>query len=72
MKANPQGAHLFSRIWRTDSPSTPDAGLDEPEADPNVPNWDRHTIVGTNEELFKDYLRLTSVRHCRWRWRPSS
>ena len=28
----------------------------------NVPNWDRHTIVGTNPELFKDYLRLTSVR----------
>lgn len=28
----------------------------------NVPNWDRHTIVGTNLELFKDYLRLTSVR----------
>ena len=27
----------------------------------NVPNWDRHTIVGTSQEVFKDYLRLTSV-----------
>ena len=28
----------------------------------NVPNWDQHTIVGTSREIFKDYLRLTSVR----------
>jgi len=28
----------------------------------NVPNWDQHTIVGTSQEIFKDYLRLTSVR----------
>ncbi|KAI0705133.1 SAC3/GANP/Nin1/mts3/eIF-3 p25 family-domain-containing protein [Cytidiella melzeri] len=33
---------------------------DDPEADPNVPNWDRFTIVGTSQEKFKDYLRLTS------------
>ncbi|KAI0077733.1 hypothetical protein K474DRAFT_1684148 [Panus rudis PR-1116 ss-1] len=33
---------------------------DDPEGDPNVPNWDRHTIVGTSQEIFKDYLRLTS------------
>ncbi|KII85821.1 hypothetical protein PLICRDRAFT_44236 [Plicaturopsis crispa FD-325 SS-3] len=33
---------------------------DDPEADPNVPNWDRYTIVGTNQEIFKDYLRLTT------------
>lgn len=60
LKANPQGAHLFNRIWRADSPSTLGSNPDDPEADPNVPNWDRHTIVGTNQELFKDYLRLTS------------
>ncbi|KAG6334605.1 hypothetical protein ID866_4481 [Astraeus odoratus] len=60
LKANPQGAHLLNRIWRADSPSTPGSNPDDPEADPNVPNWDRHTIVGTNQELFKDYLRLTS------------
>ncbi|KAF9221368.1 hypothetical protein BS17DRAFT_797160 [Gyrodon lividus] len=59
-KAGPQGAHLFNRIWRADSPSTFGPNPDDPEADPNVPNWDRHTIVGTNQELFKDYLRLTS------------
>ncbi|EKM81933.1 hypothetical protein AGABI1DRAFT_112122 [Agaricus bisporus var. burnettii JB137-S8] len=33
---------------------------DEPEADPNVLDWDRHTIVGTCTDTFKDYLRLTS------------
>ncbi|KAF8449072.1 SAC3/GANP/Nin1/mts3/eIF-3 p25 family-domain-containing protein [Boletus edulis BED1] len=60
LKANSQGAHLLDRIWRADSPSTFGPNLDDPEADPNVPNWDRHTIVGTNQELFKDYLRLTS------------
>ncbi|KAI0343121.1 hypothetical protein BDW22DRAFT_1329180 [Trametopsis cervina] len=33
---------------------------DDPEANPDVPNWDRFTIVGTSREKFKDYLRLTS------------
>jgi hypothetical protein len=28
----------------------------------NVLDWDRHTIVGTCTDIFKDYLRLTSVR----------
>jgi len=28
--------------------------------DPNVLNWDRHTIVGRSKELEKPYLRLTS------------
>ncbi|KAI9464164.1 SAC3/GANP/Nin1/mts3/eIF-3 p25 family-domain-containing protein [Boletus coccyginus] len=60
LKANSQGAHLLNRIWRADSPSTFGPNPDDPEADPNVPHWDRHTIVGTNPELFKDYLRLTS------------
>jgi len=26
----------------------------------NVFDWDRYTIVGTSQEIFKDYLRLTS------------
>ncbi|KAF7797191.1 hypothetical protein EIP86_008383 [Pleurotus ostreatoroseus] len=26
----------------------------------NVPNWDRFTIVGTCQDIFKEYLRLTS------------
>jgi hypothetical protein len=60
LKAGPQGARLFNRIWRADSPSTFGPNPDDPEANPNVPNWDRHTIVGTSQELFKDYLRLTS------------
>lgn len=27
----------------------------------NVIDWDADTIVGTSKEIFKDYLRLTSV-----------
>ncbi|KAH8071801.1 SAC3/GANP/Nin1/mts3/eIF-3 p25 family-domain-containing protein [Cristinia sonorae] len=55
LHANPARSHLFHS--RSQSPAM--AG-DDPEADPNVPNWDRFTIVGTNKEIFKDYLRLTS------------
>ncbi|KAK4046619.1 hypothetical protein OIO90_006489 [Microbotryomycetes sp. JL221] len=35
----------------------------EPEAhyDPNVIDWDKHTIVGTSTKLEKPFLRLTSV-----------
>ncbi|KAJ2919470.1 hypothetical protein MD484_g902, partial [Candolleomyces efflorescens] len=36
------------------------ASAEQPDADPNVVDWDRFTIVGTSQELFKDYLRLTS------------
>ncbi|OBZ73492.1 Cytochrome c1, heme protein, mitochondrial [Grifola frondosa] len=49
--------HLFKEHL-----GTPDT--DEPESNHacflNVPNWDRFTIVGTSQEIFKDYLRLTS------------
>lgn len=41
--------------------ATPYGNSDDPEADPNVVDWDRHTIVGTSKAIFKDYLRLTSV-----------
>jgi hypothetical protein len=34
--------------------------VDDPEFDSNASKWDRFTIVGTSQELFKDYLRLTS------------
>ncbi|KAN0137152.1 SAC3/GANP/Nin1/mts3/eIF-3 p25 family domain containing protein [Lactarius tabidus] len=50
-------AHLFDNTSRSASPFV---NADEPEADPNVPNWDQYTIVGTSQEIFKDYLRLTS------------
>ncbi|KAF8310071.1 hypothetical protein DL93DRAFT_2230490 [Clavulina sp. PMI_390] len=33
----------------------------EPAYDGNVVDWDKFTIVGTSEELFKPYLRLTSA-----------
>ncbi|KAF8582726.1 hypothetical protein K439DRAFT_1391251 [Ramaria rubella] len=32
----------------------------EPGYDPNVIDWDRYTIVGKSNNLFKDYLRLTT------------
>ncbi|RPD64260.1 hypothetical protein L226DRAFT_533569 [Lentinus tigrinus ALCF2SS1-7] len=52
--------HLNSHLYksRSGTPATYDG--DEPEANSNVPNWDRFTIVGTSTEIFKDYLRLTS------------
>ncbi|KAG0709216.1 SAC3/GANP/Nin1/mts3/eIF-3 p25 family-domain-containing protein [Suillus ampliporus] len=60
LQANNQNAHLFNRISRSDSPSAFGTNPDDPEADPLVLDWDKYTIVGTNQELFKDYLRLTS------------
>ncbi|KAJ8585985.1 hypothetical protein M405DRAFT_883533 [Rhizopogon salebrosus TDB-379] len=61
LQANNQNAQLLNRISRADSPSVFGTNPDDPEADPNVLDWDKYTIVGTNQELFKDYLRLTSV-----------
>jgi len=65
LKANSQNAHLFGAgkgfASRSASPYSLDAtGADDPEADPNVIDWDRHTIVGTSTEILKDYLRLTT------------
>ncbi|KIK07765.1 hypothetical protein K443DRAFT_673031 [Laccaria amethystina LaAM-08-1] len=61
LRANSQNAHLFnnshSMALRSASPY---GNLEEPGADPNVMDWDRFTIVGTSQEIFKDYLRLTS------------
>ncbi|KAF8199140.1 SAC3/GANP/Nin1/mts3/eIF-3 p25 family-domain-containing protein [Pholiota molesta] len=48
----------FSNGARSGSPYP--TNLDEPEGDPNVIDWDRYTIVGTCQDIFKDYLRLTS------------
>jgi len=56
-RSNQRAAHPFVNLSRS---ATPFANVDDPEADPNVPNWDQHTIVGTSQEIFKDYLRLTS------------
>lgn len=48
-KSSGQGGWLGSRL-----------GIDEPEPDANVIDWDRYTIVGTSTRLEKRYLRLTS------------
>ncbi|KIK61600.1 hypothetical protein GYMLUDRAFT_996089 [Collybiopsis luxurians FD-317 M1] len=61
LKANSHNAHLFSNnSWNSSRSASPFGPSDEPEADPNVIDWDRFTIVGTSKELFKDYLRLTT------------
>ncbi|KAG6854017.1 hypothetical protein C0991_011504 [Blastosporella zonata] len=59
LKANQNTAHLFRDMTLSRSES-PYGGADDPEADPNVLDWDRFTIVGTSQDIFKDYLRLTT------------
>ncbi|KAJ7089661.1 SAC3/GANP/Nin1/mts3/eIF-3 p25 family-domain-containing protein [Mycena belliarum] len=58
IKANYQTSHLFNGF--NSRSASPFGQSDDPEADPNVMDWDRHTIVGTSREIFKDYLRLTT------------
>ncbi|KAJ7090598.1 SAC3/GANP/Nin1/mts3/eIF-3 p25 family-domain-containing protein [Mycena crocata] len=57
LKANYSTSHLFDSHSRSASPF---GHSEDPDADPNVMDWDRHTIVGTSKEIFKDYLRLTT------------
>ncbi|KAF8196723.1 SAC3/GANP/Nin1/mts3/eIF-3 p25 family-domain-containing protein [Mycena galopus ATCC 62051] len=58
LKANSNTSHLFNDA--NSRSASPFGHSDDPEADPNVMDWDRHTIVGTSKEIFKDYLRLTT------------
>ncbi|KDR67967.1 hypothetical protein GALMADRAFT_257486 [Galerina marginata CBS 339.88] len=60
VKANYQHAHLFNSRTLSSRSGSPHTANDEPEGDPNVIDWDQYTIVGTSQEIFKDYLRLTS------------
>jgi hypothetical protein len=53
-EADPVGAVICSETLLVFS--------DDQRLPQNVPNWDQYTIVGTSQEIFKDYLRLTSVR----------
>ncbi|TFK25588.1 hypothetical protein FA15DRAFT_590095 [Coprinopsis marcescibilis] len=55
---NPKNNHYYSQHYSASV--NPYRTRDEPEGDPNVMDWDRYTIVGTSQEIFKDYLRLTS------------
>ncbi|KAH7872998.1 SAC3/GANP/Nin1/mts3/eIF-3 p25 family-domain-containing protein [Lentinula edodes] len=62
LKANVHNNHLFNNSsWNASRSASPFGNSDEPEADPNVIDWDRFTIVGTSREIFKDYLRLTDA-----------
>ncbi|KAJ7257919.1 SAC3/GANP/Nin1/mts3/eIF-3 p25 family-domain-containing protein [Mycena haematopus] len=58
LQANYNTSHLFNDS--NSRSASPFGHSDDPEADPNVMDWDRHTIVGTSKEIFKDYLRLTT------------
>jgi hypothetical protein len=70
---NEELAKREQRAARFDSPSAPASPkpvqgrrnilsrIAEPEPNPDVIDWDRHTIVGTSQVLEKQYLRLTSV-----------
>ncbi|KAJ7636051.1 SAC3/GANP/Nin1/mts3/eIF-3 p25 family-domain-containing protein [Mycena polygramma] len=58
LKANYSTSHLFN--GSNSRSASPFGHSDDPDADPNVMDWDRHTIVGTSKEIFKDYLRLTT------------
>ncbi|KAJ6581225.1 SAC3/GANP/Nin1/mts3/eIF-3 p25 family-domain-containing protein [Mycena capillaripes] len=58
LKANYQTSHLFN--GSNSRSASPFGQSEDPDADPNVMDWDRHTIVGTSKEIFKDYLRLTT------------
>ncbi|KAJ7743121.1 SAC3/GANP/Nin1/mts3/eIF-3 p25 family-domain-containing protein [Mycena metata] len=58
LKANYSTSHLFNGSGSRSA--SPFGQSEDPDADPNVMDWDRHTIVGTSKEIFKDYLRLTA------------
>ncbi|KAF8223520.1 hypothetical protein L208DRAFT_1316407 [Tricholoma matsutake] len=59
LKVNQHTTHLF-RDMSLSRGGSPFGHSDDPEADPNVIDWDRYTIVGTSQDIFKDYLRLTT------------
>ncbi|KAI0766582.1 SAC3/GANP/Nin1/mts3/eIF-3 p25 family-domain-containing protein [Trametes elegans] len=50
----------YAQLYKSRSATPAMFDADGPETNTNVPNWDRFTIVGTSQEIFKDYLRLTS------------
>lgn len=74
---NPRNSHLYDHLRSGSPFLSPDGPEGDPVSHlckitvrmytqwsmplQNVPNWDKHTIVGTSQEIFKDYLRLTSV-----------
>lgn len=54
----------FGNGKRKFAPASPIGGphfTDTEVADPNVIDWDEHTVVGTSTKLEKSYLRLTSA-----------
>ncbi|THH04786.1 hypothetical protein EW145_g5269 [Phellinidium pouzarii] len=54
-------SNLINRIQnnsRSDSPSS--WGNDVSEGSDRTLDWDKHAIIGTSQQVFKDYLRLTT------------
>lgn len=62
-QANLQSTSLASRFGSTHAQNglAKQHGVDVDVADPNVIDWDEHTVVGTSTKLEKPYLRLTSA-----------
>ncbi|GJN90250.1 hypothetical protein Rhopal_003249-T1 [Rhodotorula paludigena] len=50
------GLHSYGNAWSGTSTPEPEAAYD-----PNVIDWDQHTIVGRSTKLEKPYLRLTTL-----------
>lgn len=54
-------SNLLSRIHSSSRSASPAFwNTDGPESGDRTMDWDKHTIIGSSQELFKDYLRLTS------------
>ncbi|ETS60225.1 hypothetical protein PaG_05770 [Moesziomyces aphidis] len=62
-QANLQSTSLASRFGSAHAQNglAKQHGVDVDVADPNVIDWDEHTVVGTSTKLEKPYLRLTSA-----------
>ncbi|SPO47521.1 related to THP3 homolog C2A9.11c [Moesziomyces antarcticus] len=59
-EANLESTSLASRFGSSQN-GFAKHGVDVDVADPNVIDWDEHTVVGTSTKLEKSYLRLTSA-----------
>ncbi|TDL23672.1 hypothetical protein BD410DRAFT_856434 [Rickenella mellea] len=60
-QVNPHNNNLFNRIHTDSRSASPLPWTAEgPEARGSNVDWDRYTIIGTSQNLFKDYLRLTT------------
>ncbi|KAN0062506.1 hypothetical protein ACQY0O_005037 [Thecaphora frezii] len=60
-EAGGYGKYGKNNKWASAPPPTHAGFADTEVADPNVIDWDEHTVVGLSTKLEKPYLRLTSA-----------